>query len=351
MQTRTLIRSRLSLAIIRALTGFACLCFSAPIKAKIGENVPQLVKRFGNAYTIEHLPSRDKYKFRSANVSVDAVVTKGVSVAETYFSDHPLAANGESPKDIVRAVLKTNAPGLQWVEVESKSFGANYALESSDHNCVAFLKYKGPQQENAIWTMTVARRDSWTYAVTVEDLLGPSSSPDTTRTAKDGTFDPDKYLSDKSSQSRSGMPSLPWETPSSKVLTVFINHVSDVEALYKRPMNMHDGEWVYAIDRVARSAADYAVSVDLISRLHWQPEDRPTIKSYSAFLREMLRNEVDTLDSAVGNTQLAVIREEARSLRNDIREFDTFISSMIAAVDAPRSPSPPQHPEATPTTF
>lgn len=155
----------------------------------------------------------------------------------------------------------------------------------------------------------MARRESWASAVTAEEFLGspPATAPEST---------PQVDLSglqDKST--RSGMPSLPWETPSSKVLTVFVNHVSDVEALYKRSMTHSDGEWVYAVDRVARSAADYAIGVDLLSRLHWQPH-----------VRLMLTNDIQTVDGAVNNSQLAVIREEARSLRNDIRTFDSFIA-------------------------
>lgn len=141
---------------------------------------------------------------------------------------------------------------------------------------------------------------------------------------------------------RSGIPSVPWERPSSKVLTVFVNHFSDVEALYKRPLGRTDGEWVYALDRVARSAADYAIGIDLLSRLHWQPQDRAAIEAYLAYLRQMLASDIRTLDGAVSNSELAVIREEARSLRNDIRAFDDFVASMTATLAALPSPTPSQ---------
>jgi hypothetical protein len=110
------------------LFGFLCLCLSASAHGKLGENVPQLEKRFGKGYTVEPVRNGEKYKFRSAKVSVDAIVVNGASVAETYFSDHPLNANGEPPNDIVRAVLKTNAPGTRWVEADAASFGANLRL-------------------------------------------------------------------------------------------------------------------------------------------------------------------------------------------------------------------------------
>jgi hypothetical protein len=127
------------------------MCFAVPAYAKLGETVPQLVKRFGKSYTVESVQVGRKYKFRSANVSVDVVVANGFSVAETYLSDHPLAASGEPPNDIVRAVLKMNAPNARWVEIEAAPFEADYALRSSDDQYIAILKYTGPQPENSIW--------------------------------------------------------------------------------------------------------------------------------------------------------------------------------------------------------
>jgi hypothetical protein len=122
-------------------------------------------------------------------------------------------------------------------------------------------------------------------------------------------------------------------------ITVFVNHVSDVEALYKRPMTKNDGEWVYAVDRVARSAADYAIGVDLLSRLHWQSQDKTAIKSYLDYIRQMLTYDIRTLDGAVNNSELAVIREGARSLRDDIRAFDGFIASMTGTVSLLPAPA------------
>src|SRR5262249_26629831 len=186
------------------------LSFAIPAQAKLGETVPQLVKRFGNSYTVEPVQIGvelgERYKFRSKNVSVDAVVANGVSIAETYFSDHPLAADGEPPNDSVRAILKTNASGTRWLETNATPFRADYALQSSDDEYVAFLRYKQPQPENAVWTMTVARRESWAYAdanrTSVEEFLGlppvatpaPTASAATTAVIASGTphFDPTK---------------------------------------------------------------------------------------------------------------------------------------------------------------
>ena len=113
------------------------------------------MKRFGKSYTVEPVELGKTYKFRSANVSVDAVVANGVSVAETYLSDHPLTGSGEPPNDIVRAVLRTNVPKARWIEIEATPFGADYALRTNDGGYVAILKYTGPQPENTSWTMTV----------------------------------------------------------------------------------------------------------------------------------------------------------------------------------------------------
>lgn len=140
---------------VENLGRFLCVCLAVPASAKLGETMPQLIKRFGKSYTLDEVELGKRYKFRSANVSVDVVVANGRSICETYFSDHPLTASGEPPNDIVRAVLKTNVPKARWVEIEAAPVGADYALRSSDGEYIAILNYTGPQPENMIWTMTV----------------------------------------------------------------------------------------------------------------------------------------------------------------------------------------------------
>ena len=173
---------------LRPFVALLCFCFVVHASAKLGETVPQLVKRFGNSYTVEEAQLGKTYKFRSANVSVDAVVFNGRSICETYYSDHPLSTNGEPPNDIVRAVLKTNAPKAQWKEIEGVPFGADYAMRSSDGEYIAILKYTEPQPENMIWTMTVglaksvcavstAARSSNPLSPTSTPASAPSSSP------------------------------------------------------------------------------------------------------------------------------------------------------------------------------
>ena len=142
---------------VRALACLMCLSFVASARAKIGETVPQLIQRFGKAYTLDTVEGGTKYKFRSANISVDVKLENGVSISETYLSDHPLSAAGEPPNDIVQAILRTNVPKAKWIQVEAGPFGANYAMRSSDSRYIATLNYSGQQEENVVWTLTVQR--------------------------------------------------------------------------------------------------------------------------------------------------------------------------------------------------
>lgn len=164
-----------------AIVVFLCLGYTVSASAKIGETVPQLIKRFGNSYTVEPVRIGKKYKFRSENISVDAVVANDISVGETYFSDHPLTGNGEPPNDIVRAVLRTNVPRVRWIEIEAARYQADYALRSSDSAYIALLTYSGPQPEDVVWTITVARRENLSYLLPAigsrpRDPLPPAGS-------------------------------------------------------------------------------------------------------------------------------------------------------------------------------
>ncbi len=159
---------------LKTFVAFLCMCFAAPVYAKLGETVAQLVKRFGKSYTVEDVELGKTYKFRSENVSVDVVVANGRSISETYFSDHPLTASGEPPNDIVRAVLKTNAPKARWVEIDAAPLGADYALRSSDDKYIAILRYTGPQPENSVWIMTVGLANS---VRAPSSVTSPSLSP------------------------------------------------------------------------------------------------------------------------------------------------------------------------------
>jgi hypothetical protein len=164
---KTLITPLLSAAFV----AFLCMCSAVSASAKLGETVPQLIKRFGKSYRIESANNGNKYEFRSEKVRVDVLVSNDVSIAETYFSDHALTANGEPPNDIVRAILKTNDPQARWLEIDAAQFRADYALRTSDQKYIAFLRYTGPQPEAFIWTMTVGA------AKTLSSFSSPPPSP------------------------------------------------------------------------------------------------------------------------------------------------------------------------------
>jgi hypothetical protein len=82
-------------------------------------------ERFGKSYTVESVRLGKEYKFRSENVSVDAIVANGVSISETYLSDHSLTASGEPPNEIARAVLRTNVTKARWNEIEAALYSSN----------------------------------------------------------------------------------------------------------------------------------------------------------------------------------------------------------------------------------
>jgi len=158
----------------RTLTTLLCVCFAAGVHAKLGETVPQLITRFGKNYTLEEAPNGKKYKFRSAKLSVDVLLMGGISVGETYFSDHPLNEEGEPPNEIVRAILHTNVPGARWFETLSAPNWADYAIQSADGKFVALLGYSRPQPENAKWTMVIGRRDAVAAIVPRVEMPAPS---------------------------------------------------------------------------------------------------------------------------------------------------------------------------------
>jgi tetratricopeptide (TPR) repeat protein len=175
---------------LRSFVALLCFFFALPASAKLGETVPQLVKRFGKSYTVEPVELGKRYKFRSENVSVDAIVANGVSICEIYLSDHPLTGSGEPPNDIVRGVLRTNVPGVRWIEAEAAPFGADYALRSSDDKYIAILKYTGAQPENTVWTMTVGlAKPVRSLAVTSTAAQSPTAMPSPSPSPTAGMFD------------------------------------------------------------------------------------------------------------------------------------------------------------------
>ena len=158
----------------RTLICFLCISFSIPAQAKLGDTVPQLISRFGQSYTVNSDTIGTRYKFRSERTDADVLVVNGVSVAETYFSNYPLDTNGEPPNDIVQTILKFSAPQTRWLKMDATQFRADYAIQSADHQYIAFLRYSGPQPEQSIWTMTVG----WASVVSSISTSMPPSSVD-----------------------------------------------------------------------------------------------------------------------------------------------------------------------------
>jgi len=152
-----------------------------PVEAKLGDTVQQLIGRFGQSYTIESDTTGTRYKFRSERLDADVLVANGVSVAETYFSNYPLDSNGEPPNNVVQAILKSSAPQTKWVAIDATQFRADYAIQSSNHEYVVFLRYSGPQPEQSIWTMTVGRA-SVVSSISTSTLPGSVMTPLVTQT-------------------------------------------------------------------------------------------------------------------------------------------------------------------------
>ncbi len=110
----------------RVLAPLATLIYLLPsgsLSAKLGETLPQLIKRFGSSYT---QVGRERagplaYRFRSAHLAVDVMMARReeglVSNAELYYSDKPLLPNGAAPPSIVRGVMDANVPGAKWHEI------------------------------------------------------------------------------------------------------------------------------------------------------------------------------------------------------------------------------------------
>ncbi len=118
----------LCIALCGATTFVAC-----PAKAKLGETVPQLTKRFGRAY--ESKPQEGggvAYSFHIKGCDVEAVVKNGKSVEERYYSFEPLGPNEQPPAKIVRGILETNAPGAKWKDAEPEGRKEEAAFVTAD---------------------------------------------------------------------------------------------------------------------------------------------------------------------------------------------------------------------------
>ena len=103
-----------------------------PAVAKLGEDMPALIKRFGSNYQ-PFSPGQGRgtaYKFESKNFAVTVILVKEHSVLEYYYSDHALI-NGRPPESIWHAVREKNVPGAKWLPDNRGGFtSADYRYTS-----------------------------------------------------------------------------------------------------------------------------------------------------------------------------------------------------------------------------
>jgi hypothetical protein len=167
MKKKPPIRTRNTIIILLLLL---VLSLATKAQAKIGETVPELIKRFGSNYT----ESNGIYEFILKDVRDVRrliVVVNGRSVTELYvFYAAPLNKNGEPPSDIVRGVLDKESPRDKWHEVVPP-YGANYALQNRDDSVTALLRYS---QGSNVWSLEVG----YTWATAALNTPAPTVTPD-----------------------------------------------------------------------------------------------------------------------------------------------------------------------------
>jgi hypothetical protein len=144
-------------------------------------------------------------------------------------------------------------------------------------------------------------------------------------------------------QPKSEIASPPGERPSQKIVRIFGNHQHDSAALFKRAMNRNEWDAVNAINIAASSTYESAVAVNVLSMLHWGHEDVGIMTNYLRHVRSGLATDIEMLTNVMNHSELVGTREEARSLRDDMRAFDAYIAEMIATVSALPPAKPPEH--------
>jgi hypothetical protein len=140
-----------------------CLSGVTTGQSKLGETLPQLLKRFGATYTEEGTEKGGdlKYKFRLETYSVDVMMSrrgdKLVSNLEIYYSDKPLQANGDPPTAIVRGVMNVNVPGAKWHETTPVGGQKAAFLTADGAYMAAILPPNKTVEPNATFTVAVCR--------------------------------------------------------------------------------------------------------------------------------------------------------------------------------------------------
>src|SRR5262245_7885914 len=158
------------------------LVLAATAQAKLGETLPQLIKRFGANY---QLHGAGIYEFRPwTSGSVTAVLVDGRSAWEFYVSEYP-RVNDEPPPNIVRGILTTQSPRDKWHSV-TPPYGSHYAMQNQNNSITAILRYPGSQEQ---WSMEVG----YTWAVVASHT--PSAKP-TPTPAPEVAVDPSRPPND-----------------------------------------------------------------------------------------------------------------------------------------------------------
>jgi hypothetical protein len=139
---------------------------------------------------------------------------------------------------------------------------------------------------------------------------------------------------------KSQVPSPVLERPSQKFVRLFSDQERDSAAMFKRAIDRNEWDGVNAINIAASSTYESAVAVDLISMLHLRREDVGTVVDYLGHVRSGLAVDINMLNKIIDSTQVAVIREQARSLRNDMRAFDMYIGDMVKSFTTVSSGTP-----------
>src|ERR1700676_4762548 len=117
-------------------------------QARLGENLPQLTKRYGNPTDSEQHPGGGLgLRFHDPKQGYDVIVnlTRGVSVGENYFCTTPLTSDGLPPTKVVRGFLESNAPGAKWLDTPA----------NGEHHDVGFITESG---QYAAW---ISNHGAW----------------------------------------------------------------------------------------------------------------------------------------------------------------------------------------------
>jgi hypothetical protein len=150
-------------------------------QAKIGETLPQLVKRFGMYISSS---GDDAYTFKpwSAGAVVVSLVN-GRSALESYLSASPLV-KGEPPNDVVRGILNTTSPHDRWHAVQVPN--ASYALQNKDNSLTAILHY--PIASSTLtWDMDIGYTPAIVALLNSHNVqsAAPQATPEPTTTPND----------------------------------------------------------------------------------------------------------------------------------------------------------------------